>query len=371
MERLIRPELRGRPVVVAPPQSERAILLSVSPEAREEGIFKGMALGNAVRFCPDLAVLRPNPALIEKGCRALSKTAARYTPVWEPARPGHVYMDITGTARLWGKAKDTASRISREIKSGLSLRGSVGVAANKMVSSIASRLMPSETVLDVDQGMESAFMAPLKVDYLPGIGHVRKETLLEELNITLVREIAVMDIYNLKLIFGRQAFMIHQRALGIDPTPVYPPEARPVVSDSITLASDENDDHRLMGVLYSMVEKCCRKMRERKLFPRRAGLVVRYSDHIEVARQVRLSSMSCFDSELYMSLESLFRKACVRRTAVRFMRVWFREFLSPSTQLALFTPDFSSVKRNVRISDALDHIRKRHGETAIRYGRTI
>jgi len=188
--------------VVAPPHSERGLILSVSPEARQEGVFKGMALGKAMRFCPDLTVLPPNPGLVEKGCRVLAGTASRYTPVWEPFRPGHLYMDVTGTERLWGRAKDAAYRVRKEIMATMSLSGSVGVAGNKMVAGIASRVMPSEGVLDVHRGRESAFMAPLGVDFIPGIGHVRRRILLEELNISLVREIAILDINNLKLIFG-------------------------------------------------------------------------------------------------------------------------------------------------------------------------
>lgn len=371
MERLIHPEIRGRPVVIAPLRSERAIILSVSPEAQREGIFKGMALGRAIRFCPGLTVLRPNPELMEKGCTELSMMAARYTPVWEPARPGHIYMDVTGTARLWGKAKDTASRVGREIKTSLSLPCAVGVAGNKMISSIASRIMKADSVLDVDQGREPAFMAPLKVDYIPGIGHVRKRMLLEELNITLVREIAVMDIYDLGMIFGRQAFVIRQRALGIDPTPVYPPEISPSVSESAILPVEENDDHTLLGLLYSMVEKCSRRMRERSLLPRTAGLAIRYSDQVEVTGRLNLSIAHCFDPDLYAPLERLFLRICSRRTTVRFIKVWFRDLSSPSPQLSLFRSDSSIRKRDPGLAGAIDHIRERYGDGAVSYGRAI
>ena len=104
---------------------------------------------------------------MEKGSQFLAKAVARYTPIWEPARPGHIYMDVTGTERLWGRAKDTASRVRLDIKGSLSLDGKVGVAGNKMVSNIASRVMPSDGVLDVDHGQESSFMAPLRVGLLP------------------------------------------------------------------------------------------------------------------------------------------------------------------------------------------------------------
>ncbi|MFC1867469.1 DNA polymerase IV [Thermodesulfobacteriota bacterium] len=370
VERVGRPELRDRPVVVAPPHSGRALILSVSPEARQEGIFKGMALGKAMKFCPDLTVLPPNPGLTEKGCQLLAKAVAQYTPIWEPSRPGHVYMDVTGTERLWGRAKDAACRIRREVRNNLSLPGAVGVAGNKMVSNIASRVMPSEGVLDVDHGKESAFMAPLRVDFLPGIGRVRRRILLEELKISLIRAVAVLDMRNLKLVFGRQAWVIHQRALGIDLTPVHPPASKPAVTESITLVSEENDDHRLLGILYSLVEKCSQRLRKRGLIPRGAGLMLRYSDHVEVRRQVSLPCPSFWDFDLYAPMEKLFFKACQRRTGVRFMRIRFRDLSSPSSQLSLFPSTPPDADKKVLMTRALDRIRERYGDGVIRYGRT-
>jgi DNA polymerase-4 len=197
-------------VAIAPLRSERALILSVSAEARREGIFKGMPLGKAMKFCPDLRVLPPDRDLAGKASQVLAGVVARYTPLWEPSRRTYL-SDVTGTARLWGRAKDTANRLRREIKEGLSLSGTVGVASNKMVSSIASRILPSEGVLDVDHGQEPGFMAPLRVNVLPGIGPVRRKILLEELNIILVREIVALDMGRLKLIFGRESYIIHQR----------------------------------------------------------------------------------------------------------------------------------------------------------------
>jgi len=369
VERVCHPELRDRPVAVAPPHSERALILSVSSEARKEGIFKGMPLGKAIKFCPDLTVLPPNPGLTEKASQVLTKMLAQYTPLWEPLRPGHVYLDITGTERLWGRAKDTASHLRREIKGHLRLSGAVGVAGNKMVSSIASKIVRSEGILDVDHGQESSFMAPLKVDVLPGIGHVRRRILLEELNIALVREIAAMDMGRLKLVFGRQAYVIHQRAFGIDPTPVYPPRIRPTVTEEITLPGDENDDRILLGILYGLVEKCARRLRSRVLFPRKAGLVFRYGDQVEVTRQTTLSHGSFWDFDLYGPLEKIFFKACQRRVGVRFMRVWFWNFSTPSSQLPLFPATPPDAEKKTLVTHALDLIRERYGDEAIKYGR--
>ena len=366
--RVDHPELRDRPVAIAPLRSERALILSVSAEARREGIFKGMPLGKAMKFCSDLRVLPPDRDLAGKASQVLAGVVARYTPLWEPSRPGHIYLDVTGTARLWGRAKDTANRLRREIKEGLSLSGTVGVASNKMVSSIASRILLSEGVLDVDHGQEPGFMAPLRVHVLPGIGPVRRKILLEELNIILVREIVALDTGSLKLIFGRESYIIHQRALGIDPTPVYPLRREPSVAEEITLSQDENDDEKLLGVLYGLVEKCSYHLRQRNLVPGKAGLLFRYADQEEITRQILLFHASSWDWELYEPLKALFLKACRRRVRVRFMKVWFKDFSAPSAQLSLFSPAIAEKK--VGVIHALDRIREKHGGEAIQYGRT-
>jgi len=368
--RVSQPELRDRPVAMAPLHSERALILSASPEARREGIFKGMPLGKAIKFCPDLAVLSPNQNLTEKVCNVLAKVVAHYTPLWEPSRPGHIYMDITGTDRLWGRAKDTASRLRREIKEHVCLLGMVGIAGNKMVSSIASRIGSSKGILDVDRGQESSFMAPLKVDVLPGIGHVRRKILLEELNISVVQEIAALDMDSLKLIFGRQAYMIHQRALGIDPTPVYPFHMEPTIAEEVILSQDENHDEKLLRILYKLVERCSQQLLSRSLCPRKAGLIFRYTDHKEVARRINLSGVSFWDFEIYAPLERIFLKAYRRRIRVRFMKVWFQDFSPPPSQLSLFSTSSPVTGKKVLAFQALNHIRKRYGYEAIKYGRT-
>jgi len=369
VERVCRPDLRDRPVAMAPPHSERALILSVSPEARREGIFKGMPLGKAIKFCPDLTVLPPNRDLTGKACHVLGKAVAHYTPLWEPSRPGHIYLDVTGTDRLWGKAKDTASRLRREIKEHLRLSGMVGVAGNKMVSSIASRIVSSEGVLDVDHGQESSFMAPLRASVLPGIGYVRRRILLEELNIFLVREIAVLDMGTLRLVFGRQAYVIHQRALGIDPTPVYPPRMEPTVTEEITFPRDENDDQKLLGILYGLVEKCSHQLLRRNLLPHKAGLIFRYADQEEIIRRINLPHVSFWDFDLYTPLEKIFLRACRRRVRVRFMKVWFQDFSPPTSQLSLFPAQSPLVEKRASVTQALNRIRERYGEETIKYGR--
>jgi DNA polymerase-4 len=243
------------------------------------------------------------------------------------------------------------------------------VAGNKMVSSIASRVLPGEGILDVDHGREAPFMAPLRVGMVPGIGHVRRKVLLEELNIFRVRQLALLDMGHMKLVFGSEALLIHQRSRGIDPTPVCPAPVRPVVGEETAFPEDENDDGKLLAALYGLVERCAHRLRRRGIFPRKGGLLIRYADHMEVRRRMNLPRLSFWDADLYAPLETLFFKACTRRVRVRFMRVRFWDFTRPSGQLSLFDAPSSDREKQVRAVQAMDRIRQRYGEESIRYGK--
>ena len=213
-------------------------------------------------------------------------------------------------------------------------------------------------------------MAPLKVGVVPGIGRFRRKILLEELNIVRVRELIALDMGSLKLVFGRQAYLIHQRALGIDSTPVYPPRMRPTVTEEVTFPQDENDDRRLRGALYGLVEACGRRLRSRALFPRKAALLIRYSDQVETKRRLQLPRLSFWDFDLYGPLEELFLKVCNRRVRVRFMKVWFWDMSPDSGQLSLFHDHAPGEEKQSHVIEALDHIRARHGAETIKYGKT-
>jgi DNA polymerase-4 len=103
--------LRARPVAVVPGNSERALLQCVSAEARAEGVLEGMPLFRARRFCPSLILLTPDPELVAKGMQALLELSGQYTPVWEPATPGRLFLDLTGGRKLFGPGRDVAARL--------------------------------------------------------------------------------------------------------------------------------------------------------------------------------------------------------------------------------------------------------------------
>src|SRR5262245_5731006 len=143
VERLVAPDLRSRPIAVAPPGADRATILALSPEARAAGVDRGMLVRRARKLCPDLVLLPPNPRLYARASRALDQILRVYAPVIEPRGYGHAFLDLSGTERLFGKAVDVAERIRRESRDRLRLPLTVGVAINKLVSEAATRSVRS------------------------------------------------------------------------------------------------------------------------------------------------------------------------------------------------------------------------------------
>ena len=254
VERVVNSRLRSRPVVVAYPEMDRSVVLSISNEARQSGIYRGMLLCQALRQCRDVTVIPPNEPLYSRAMGAMMKIVSRYTPIIEPAHYGHAYLDMTGTSRLFGLPQDVAHKIQGEIRSNVLLPTSLGIASNKLVSKIASEVIKPGGIEEVDHGNERQFIAPLRVYHLPSIGQPVKKQLLE-LNIRIIKEIAELTLPHLTMVFGRTGLKLFQAAQGIDPTPVFPPQQLPNIYEQETLADDSNDVFLLRGVLFGLIEK--------------------------------------------------------------------------------------------------------------------
>ena len=363
--RLSDPSLRDRPVVIALP-SLRSLVLCASPEAKDLGIKRGMQIKDAKELCPDLLIIPPETHKIRKVFREInSRVISKFSPIWEPSRPGHVYLDLTGTERLWCKARDVAYWIEKEIKRLVELYSIVGISINKMVSSIASIVQRDECVLEVERGYEASFMAPFSVDVIPGIQRSHR-TLLEELNIYRVRELAHLSIDELRLIFGSRAKTIKQRAKGIDPSPVIPPDGGKIIRETLVFNEDTNDKELLMGALLSLTESCATRLREKGLCSRRAGLYVEFSDGISLRRYLNFQSPLQSDFEIFPPLKNLLLKVIKRRVRVRSITLWFSRLSYGSYQMGLFDNAFQREKRE-RLERSLDLIRKRFGENSIGY----
>lgn len=363
VERVIRSELRGRPVVVAPLGASRSIVTALSAEAWNSGVRRGMVLAKALRYCRDLIVLPPNEALYERASRAIFRVLGDFSPVLEPSGHGHVYLDITGTGRLFGPPRDTAWRAQREIRQRLRLESLLGVASNKMVSRIASEVVVRPVGLqDVPHGNESSFLAPLPVRLLPGIGP-QTEGQLKDLNIRFIRDIADMGLDHLALAFGRLGYLLWQRALGIDSTPVNPARSIPALEQEKTLPDDSNDYDLLRGVLFDLCRRSGEELRERKQRAGRVELRIRYADYREDQRRFKVVPPVQSSAILYERALPALDLVLKRRTRVRSMHLRLTDLSYGLVQLDLFADP--KPERQSKLELALDGLRKRYGRTVV------
>jgi len=363
VERVVRPELRGKPVIVAPLGASRSVVTALSAEAWKSGVRKGMVLAKAMRYCRSAIVLPPNEPLYLRATRAICRVLEHFSPVLEPSGHGHAYLDITGTGRLFGPPRDTAWKALKEIRQQLHLDSSLGVASNKMVSRIASEVVGRPAGLqDVPHGDESSFLSPLPVRLLPGIG-ARTEIQLKDLNIRLIHDIAAMDPAHLALAFGRFGLVLHQRALGVDSTPVNPLQAIPALDLERVLPEDSNDFDLLRRVLFEVCEEAGEQLRERKQRAGQLELGVLYADYRDDGSKFKLNPPIQSSAGLYArSLDGLDR-ILQRRTRVRRIHLRLTDLSYGSVQLELFADP--KPERQSKLESALDTLRQRFGKAVV------
>jgi DNA polymerase-4 len=371
LERQRRPDLREWPVVVAPGQG-RTVVQAVSPEAREEGIHPGMVVARARRYCRRLTVLPPDFSLYWQAQEKIVAALGRFSPLVEPTSLGHFFVDATGTRRLWGGLLDRADRMRRLVDTEFKLDAAVGMASNKLVSRVASRVVKVRELCDVFPGLEASFLAPLAVNFLPGVGEVTTARLLAELNLRTAGELAHISPVLLSQIFGAAGQRLRSMALGEDPSPVVTPNAAPILRQEVQLPEDDNHRYRLLGYLYGLVEALGRRLRSQNRCPGELALTATYSDGVQAGARERLAVAGCelhLDSFLYQAALRLFNRTVQRRLRLRHLALNAAYLQSPLSQMALFPWDDPGRGKEVKLLRAMDQIRRRYGNHAIFYGR--
>jgi DNA polymerase-4 len=370
LEEFVAPELRSRPLAIAPPGADRATILALSAEARRAGLDRGMAVRKAQRLCPDLIVLPPNPALYARASRALHEILRVFAPAIEPRGYGHAFLDLTGTRRLFGPPEDVAARIRHEANARLGLPLSVGVAANKLVSQAATTVAKQENgtlLLQVINGSEPAFLAPQPIEVLPELDPRMRER-LEEYQLDLIGEIAAIPEPALCAVFGRSGRILRARAQGIDPRPVLPPESQSEFFVTHTLATDTNDLNVLHPLLRILTERLGQRLRARGLTAGRLRLEAVYADYTATTRRVPLG-VAVLDTELWDAARLAFSLANAKRLAVRSISMSLDRLLEEEVQLELWAGEHCSPAPLPRcpavLQHTLDRIRSRYGARAI------
>jgi len=368
VERVVDLSLRDRPVIVAPLQASRAAVYDMSEEAYREGVRKGMLLARATRICRSARVLPPRFDLYRKAMGSFVNEARGYSPVLEHgAEDGHLYLDITGTHRLFGTPPDVGWRLHRQIRSKLEIDPIWSLAGNKLVSKIGSRLVKPVGEYIVADGEEQRFLAPLPLHLLPGLSSGERQR-LSQFNIGRIGELAALSRMQLDGVFGRRGETLFELSRGIDDSAVRPEEERPprVVREHI-FSDDCADRTVLKGVVGALAAQLGMELRATRRQARRVGLQLGYTDGTTVSRQASVHRGVADDEALGRLALTALERSLTRRTRVRSCRLIGDRLHGRSPQLNLFT-DAAAGPKKEQLLAAMDRIRQRFGREAIRMG---
>lgn len=229
------PSLRGRPVIVAW-RGPRSVVCAASYEARRFGVHSAMPAGRAERLCPDGVFVAPDFARYRAVSRQIHAVFARYTDRVEPLSLDEAYLDVTDTAMT--SATDVARAIRADILEATRLTASAGVAPNKFLAKIASDWNKPDGLTVVSPRQVRAFLTPLEVKRIPGVGRVMQGK-LAALGVHTVADLRRLPLTDLEGHFGRWGRRLHELARGIDERPVQ--AHRP----NVQISSEDTFEHDL------------------------------------------------------------------------------------------------------------------------------
>lgn len=246
------PQLRGKPVIVAW-RGNRSVVCAASYEARRFGVRSAMPAVRAERLCPEAIFVAPDFTRYRAVSRSVREIFNRHTDLIEPVSLDEAYLDVTENKTRLPTATQVARTIREQIRQELNLTASAGVAPNKFLAKLASDWRKPDGLFVIRPAEVDAFLLPLSVGRLPGVGKVTGEK-LEQLGIQTVKDLRSVDLPALEHHFGRYGQRLYELARGIDDSLVIP--NRPTQSISV-------EDTFEQDVLLAETEATIRRLADR------------------------------------------------------------------------------------------------------------
>ncbi len=363
VEQRDRPELRGLPVIIgADPQGGRGrgVVCTASYEARRFGVGSAMPISTAFRLCPTGVFIAPSMEKYASVSGEIMEVLRGATDLVEPLSIDEAFLDVTASGRALGSGEEIARWLKARLVKRVGLTASVGVASCKLVAKIASDMRKPDGLVVVPPGTEAAFLAPLPVRRLWGVGPKMEELLLRA-GIASIGALAAADPARLGRRLGTHGHDLQTLARGVDPRPVLPdhPGAKSVGQEH-TFGVDTADPDRLRATLLALADSVAARLRAQGLKGRTVTLKYRDLTFRTLTRAQTLPRPSDSGKTLFDVAHGLLLTVHDKRK-VRLLGVYASGFEEPVEQLGLFEvePDRSPADR------ARDAIVARFGEEAI------
>ena len=365
VEQRDRPELRGRPVIVGGAPNARGVVSAASYEARRYGVHSALPLRTAAALCPAGVFLPVDGAKYRRESRRVMEVLGRFTPCIEQVSIDEAFLDVVGSEALFGPPEAIARAIKAAIRAEVGLSASVGVATTKLVAKVASDLRKPDGLVVVPPGEEAAFLAPLPIARLWGVG-AQTRAVLAEFGVATIGDLAAVPVDALVRRLGAHAATLHERALGIDPSPVGGDAAAKSVSHEHTFDVDTSDADEIERTLLALSEGVAARLRAGGVRASTVAVKVRDSAFRTVTRRRTLAEPTDLADPIWRTALELVRPE-VRGRRIRLVGVGAHGLGEPG-QLPLFHDEDDRRRRAV---EATDQIRRRFGSRALTRARLL
>jgi DNA polymerase-4 len=367
VEELFDPSLKGKPVVVGGRPNERGVVSAASYAARKFGVHSAMPLRTAYQLCPQAIFVDGHPERYRECSQQVYQVLQSFSPLVEMASIDEAYLDMTGTERLLGPPLGAAHLLHQKMKAETRLNCSIGIAASRLVAKITSDQAKPNGVLWVIPGQEAAFLAPLDVRKVPGVGKVTEKN-LHTLGIRKVGDLARLDEAFLEQRFGKWGMALAGKSRGLDAggwfdSEIGAGEGPKSISHEHTFNEDTADLAQIEPTLSRLCEMVGRRLREHRLQARIIQLKLRYSDFSTITRAHSVPRATQLDTELYEEIRALFERNWTPGAKVRLLGVHASGWAEGGEQLDLMGEERH--ERWKRALAAADRMRDRFGESAV------
>jgi DNA polymerase-4 len=370
VEELRDPSLRGKPFAVGGSPKDRGVVASCSYAAREFGIHSAMPMAQAVRRCSNLIIIRQNFQDYGHYSSEVMERLNNLTPLVEKLSIDEAFLDVTA---LRSAPEAIARNLQTQINEELELPCSLGVAANKLVAKIANNIgkskvrggSPPNAITIVPPGTEAAFLASLPIRELWGVGPKTADK-LKRMGIKTIGDIASHPASDLIRRFGKHGADLHRHAQGTDNRPVETGHESRSISKEITFSQDTNHRAQLLDTLRHLADGVGRQLRKEGFAGSTVRIKLRWSDFSTITRQITLPQPVTTDDEIFTAAVRLFEEAWSSRQRIRLIGVGVSGLDTARRQLSLW--DAESEKQEQRLQNALDDLRDRFGDSAVKRG---
>jgi len=354
--------LRGRPVIVGG-RNRRGVVLAASYEVRPFGVRSAMSMARALRLAPQAVVVPPRFEAYAAASARVFDILESVTPLVEPLSLDEAFLDVTASAKLFGAPAEIAARLRRRIADELALPASAGIADVKLVAKIASDLAKPNGQVEVPPGGGAAFLAPLPISRLWGVGP-KSARRLNQLGFTTVADVAREDPERLEQRLGRGGRDLWEQARAIDPRPVIPDRAAKSVGAEETFEEDLMGADEISPRVHAQALRVAHRLRRAGLRARTVQLKLKRADFTLITRRATLEEPTDDGQVLYRTAAALLAREPARPTRLSGVSA---QGLIPqeAPQLGLFT---APARPTDALNRALDRIADRFGSDAITTG---